>query len=64
MEKIYRIVKREGYHVHEYRFYSLYNGMRGVWHSTREAAIEEGEAHQKIILSLHAREMRNENQNL
>lgn len=34
-----------------YRFYSLYNGIRGAW-TTKEKAIEEGECHQKVVLAL------------
>jgi len=49
-EKMYKIEKHEDYHT-RYRFLSLYNGMRGSW-TTWENAVEEGEAHQKIVLAL------------
>jgi len=56
MEKIYRIEVSENDFCGPrwYRFYSLYNGARGALYSEKEEAIKEGEAHQKIILSLHA----------
>jgi len=56
MEKIYRIEESESDYFGScrYRFYSLYNGARGAWHYKKEKAIKEGEAHQKIILSLYA----------
>ncbi len=56
MKKIYVIERSESdyFSSYRYRFYSLYNGARGAWHEDKEKAIQEGEAHQKIILSLHA----------
>ena len=51
-EKIYRIETSTGAYYPRYRFYSLYNGMRGVWSTKKEKAIEEGELHQKIVLAL------------
>jgi len=61
MEKIYRIevVENDYFHSCRYRFYSLYNGMRGVWYDDKEKAIKEGEAHQKIVLLLYAGGMLN-----
>ena len=53
MEKMYGIEKMEGYRVCEYRFYSLYNGTRGTWRSTKKDAIKDGEAHQRIIQTLY-----------
>lgn len=54
--KIYSIEKSDNdyYGACRYRFYSLYNGMRGAWRYRKEEANKDGEAHQKIILSLHA----------
>ena len=37
----------------DWRYYSLYNGARGTWHSKEEYAIEEGEAHKALIIALH-----------
>jgi len=56
MEKIYRIEEsgNDFCGPRWYRFYSLYNGARGIWYDEKEEAVKEGEAHQKIILSLHA----------
>jgi len=56
-EKIYNLESRKNtsHNRTEYRFYSLYNGMRGAWLLTKEKAVEEGELHQKIILFLHDR---------
>ncbi len=52
-EKIYRIEEYADCHGprYRYRFCSLYNGTRGTW-TTKENAIKEGEAHQKIVLAL------------
>jgi len=59
MEKIYRIEENGNAYFGscQYRFYSLYNGARGAWYDDEKKAIEEGEAHQKIILSLYTRGM-------
>jgi len=56
MDKIYSIEKSgtDFYGACQYRFYSLYNGMRGAWSYNKNDAIKNGEAHQKIILLLHA----------
>lgn len=35
-----------------YRFYSLYNGMRGKWYLDKKDAIAEGKSHEKIIYEL------------
>jgi hypothetical protein len=36
-----------------YRFVSNYNGTRGVWHFSKDKAIEDGENHFAIIMALH-----------
>jgi len=61
MEKIYRIEESGNAYFGscQYRFYSLYNGARGAWYDEKEEAVKEGEAHQKIILSLNAGGMLN-----
>lgn len=56
MEKIYGIEQSppDYYGTRKYRFYSLYNGMRGAWCYKREDAVKEGERHQKIVFALHS----------
>ena len=53
--KMYGIEERgpNYYGSYEYRFYSLYNGMRGDWRLYQGEAIEDGEVHQQILLLLH-----------
>jgi len=35
-----------------WRYFSLYNGARGIWYSEKEKAIKEGEAHKALIIAL------------
>jgi len=46
--KIYTTEYKNTFYGLEYRFVSLYNGMRGTW-GTKELAEAQGEFHQEII---------------
>lgn len=47
--KWYGIESRNTYHGEQFRFYSLFNGMRGAWQGKRDLAVREGEAHAGIM---------------
>jgi hypothetical protein len=55
--KLYEIEEKHetenNYNYVEYRFLSLYNGMRGTWLASVEQAKEQGEKHQAIIEMIH-----------
>lgn len=56
-EKMYSFEQRTTYQERyppdvKWRFYSLFNGMRGAW-GTKEAATLNGERHQEIVESLY-----------
>ena len=52
--KFYVIEEVENYYGDfKYRFISLFNGTRGIWHYKKDAAIAEGEAHERIIKTIY-----------
>lgn len=57
MKKLYIIERRKNSVIDspEYRFNSLANGSRGLWHFSKESAEEEGEEHQAILQAMYPR---------
>lgn len=51
-DKIYTLEVKSGFYGREWRFCSLYNGMRGIW-GTKEDAEREGECHHRVIQELY-----------
>ena len=43
------------YGTDKHRYFSLYNGARGIWHKEKELATTEGEAHKALIIALHGK---------